>query len=359
MSGVFHSIHFDEGSTSRSFHDGYASYGVVAKLLNDVRQAIRIRHYSIRTEDAYLNWIKRFILFHNKRHPLRSRSPREMGAKEIQQYLSYLAVEQNVAASTQNQALCAIIFLYKNVLNIELPEFEEIEWAKKPKKLPVVFSKPEVKSVLNELSGTYRIMADLLYGSGLRLIECLRLRVKDIDFNRGQITVRSGKGERDRVTMLPEIVRQPLSRHLIQVKRLHETDLKNGFGNVYLPYALERKYPDAAKEWAWQWIFPAAVISTDPRSGIRRRHHLHESVLQRAVRAAIKKAGIHKPAGCHTFRHSFATHLLEDGYDIRTVQELLGHQNVATTMIYTHVINKGGMGVKSPADRLGGKADAS
>lgn len=317
------------------------------RLLDQVRQEIRVRHYSIRTEEAYLNWIKRFILFHS------NRDPRVMGAPEVQQFLSHLAVRENVAASTQNQALCAIIFLYKQVFNIELPEFEEIEWAKKPKKLPVVFSKGEVRSVLNQLTGTYRIMANLLYGSGLRLIECLRLRVKDIDFERHQITVRSGKGGRDRVTMLPEIVKQPLSRHLAQVKRLHEADLKNGFGSVYLPYALERKYPNASKEWGWQFVFPAADISTDPRTGIRRRHHLHESVLQRAVRAAVKKAGIRKTAGCHTFRHSFATHLLEDGYDIRTVQELLGHQNVATTMIYTHVLNKGGLAVKSPADRLG------
>lgn len=322
-----------------------------AQLLEQMRDAIRVRHYSIRTEDAYLAWIKRFILFHNKRHP------KEMGAIEIQQFLSHLAVKENVAASTQNQCLCALIFLYKQVLDIELPQFEEIVWAKKPKKLPVVFSKAEVKVVLDQLSGTYWIMANLLYGSGLRLIECLRLRVKDVDFERDQITVRSGKGERDRVTMLPEIVKQPLSRHLIQVKGLHETDLKNGFGSVYLPYALERKYPEASKEWGWQWIFPASDISRDPRSGVRRRHHLHESVLQRAVRAAIKKAGIRKPSGCHTFRHSFATHLLEDGYDIRTVQELLGHQNVATTMIYTHVLNKGGMGVKSPVDRLGEPAD--
>ena len=217
----------------------------------------------------------------------------------------------------------------------------------------MVFSKGEVKEILSQLTGTYWIMANLLYGAGLRLNECLRLRIKDIDFQKNQITVRSAKGDRDRVTMLPEIVQKPLVNHLNKVKKLHETDLRNGFGLVYLPYALERKYPNADREWGWQWVFPASNISTDPRSGIRRRHHLHESVLQKAVRISIKKAGIHKPAGCHTFRHSFATHLLADGYDIRTVQELLGHQNVATTMIYTHVLNKGGLAIKSPADRLG------
>jgi integron integrase len=316
------------------------------EVLERMRQAIRIRHYSLRTEEAYLAWIKRFIIFHDKKHP------KDMGASEIQQFLSHLAVRVNVAASTQNQALCAIIFLYKNVLNIELPEFEEIVWAKKPKKLPVVFSQAEVKAVLGQLSGTYWIMGNLLYGSGLRLIECLRLRVKDIDFERNQVIVRSGKGERDRVTMLPEVVKQPLSHHLVQVKGSHEKDLENGFGPVYLPFALERKYPNASKEWGWQYVFPAADISTDPRTGIKRRHHLHESVLQKAVRAAIKKTGITKPSGCHTLRHSFATHLLADGYDIRTVQELLGHQNVATTMIYTHVLNRGGLAVKSPADML-------
>jgi integron integrase len=316
------------------------------ELFDQVCDAIRLRHYSIRTEQAYLNWIKRFILFHNKRHP------REMGAAEIQRFLSYLATTQNVSASTQNQALCALVFLYKQVLEVDLPEFDAIVWAKKPKKLPVVFSKVEVKLVLNQLSGTHWVMANLLYGAGLRLIECLRLRVKDVDFDKNQVMVRAGKGERDRVTILPEILKRQLQRHLSQIKKLHETDLKNGFGSVYLPYGLERKYPNASKEWEWQWIFPAVNISTDPRSGARRRHHLHESVLQKAVRAAIKKAGLTKSAGCHTLRHSFATHLLQDGYDIRTVQELLGHQNVATTMIYTHVINKGGMGVQSPADKL-------
>jgi len=319
---------------------------IQTNLFDQVRHAIRVRHYSIRTEEAYMAWIKRFILFHNGRHA------EGMGAAEIQQFLTHLAVKENVSASTQNQALCAIIFLYKRVLNVELPEFEEIEWAKKPKKLPVVFSKEEVKSVLSQLSGAYWIMANLLYGSGLRLIECLRLRVKDIDFDRKEITVRSGKGERDRVTVLPEIVHVPLVKHLNKVKRLHESDLRNGFGGVYLPYALERKYPNADREWGWQWVFPASDISEDPRTGKRRRHHLHESVLQKAVRAAIKKTGITKPGGCHTFRHSFATHLLAGGYDIRTVQELLGHQNVATTMIYTHVLNKGRLAVESPADKL-------
>ena len=345
--GAIQSINSHEHSTNRSSTPERASDSSTVELFLQVRHAIRLRHYSMRTEEVYLNWIKRFIQFHN------NRQPQEMGVEEIQQFLSHLAISKNVSASTQNQSLCALVFLYKRVLNIELPEFDNIVWAKKPRKLPVVFSKAEVKEILSQLTGTYWIMANLLYGAGLRLNECLRLRIKDIDFQKNQITVRSAKGDRDRVTMLPEIVQKPLVNHLNKVKKLHETDLRNGFGLVYLPYALERKYPNADREWGWQWVFPASNISTDPRSGTRRRHHLHESVLQKAVRISIKKAGIHKPAGCHTFRHSFATHLLADGYDIRTVQELLGHQNVATTMIYTHVLNKGGLAIKSPADRLG------
>jgi len=316
------------------------------KLLDQVRAAIRTRHYSRRTEKAYLGWIKRFILFHNKRHPA------EMGAVEINQFLSHLALKENVAASTQNQALCAIIFLYKNVLDREVGEIDNIVWAKKPKKLPVVFTKTEVKTVIKQLSGVKWIMANLLYGAGLRLMECLRLRVQDIDFEYNQIIIRDAKGQKDRVTVLPEIVKEALEKHLEKVKRLHEKDLVQGFGEVYLPYALERKYTNANKQWKWQYIFPSEKLSIDPRSGKKRRHHLDESVLQRTVKEAIRQAGINKNGNCHTFRHSFATHLLEDGYDIRTVQELLGHEDVSTTMVYTHVMKKGGLGVKSPADKL-------
>ena len=316
------------------------------KLLDQVRAAIRTRHYSRRTEKAYLGWIKRFILFHNKRHPA------EMSAVEISQFLSHLALKENVAASTQNQALYAIIFLYKNVLDREIGEIDNIVWAKKPKKLPVVFTKTEVKTVIKQLSGVKWIMANLLYGAGLRLMECLRLRVQDIDFEYNQIIIRDAKGQKDRVTVLPEIVKEALEKHLEKVKRLHEKDLVQGFGEVYLPYALERKYTNANKQWKWQYIFPSEKLSIDPRSGKKRRHHLDESVLQRTVKEAIRQAGINKNGNCHTFHHSFATHLLEDGYDIRTVQELLGHEDVSTTMVYTHVMKKGGLGVKSPADKL-------
>jgi len=275
-----------------------------------------------------------------------------MGEPEINAFLSHLAVAGKVSASTQNQALCAILFLYKHVLKQELGDLGEVVWAKKPKRLPVVFTGEEAKAVLNQLSGTNWIMAMLLYGSGLRLMECLRLRVKDIDFNYNQIMVRDAKGERDRGTMLPQNVKRPLKEHLKKVKEVHEADLKKGYGTVYLPYALERKYPNVNHEWGWQYVFPASQLSIDPRSGAKRRHHLGEKVLQRAVKAAILTAGINKHASCHTFRHSFATHLLEAGHDIRTIQELLGHKDVTTTMIYTHVVNRGGMGVKSPADFL-------
>jgi integron integrase len=314
------------------------------KLLDQVKDLLRTLHYSYQTEKAYLFWIKRYILHHNKRHPA------EMGAVEIEQFLSHLAVHEHVAASTQNQALCSIVFLYKKVLKREPGEFKDLIWAKKPKRLPVVFTREEAKVVLNQLSGMYRVMATLLYGAGLRLSECLELRVKDIDFSYKQIMVRDAKGDKDRVTLLPESIIEPLKQHLIKVKNLHEKDLREGYGMVYLPDALARKYRNADKEWGWQFVFPASQISTDPRSGIRRRHHLYETVLQKAVKEAIRKAGIAKHASCHTFRHSFATHLLENGYDIRTIQELLGHKSVETTMIYTHVMNKGGLGVKSPAD---------
>jgi integron integrase len=316
------------------------------KLLDQVRHVIRKKHYSIRTEQAYLQWIKRFILFHNKRHP------KDMGEKEISQYISYLATDRKVASSTQNQAMNAIVFLYKQVLKIELGDFGHMERAKKPEKLPTVMSKREVGQVLAEISGTHRLMAKLLYGCGLRLMECVRLRVKDVDFDQNQVIVRDGKGMKDRSTLLPEQLKPLLSDQLERVKILHEKDLKNGCGEVYLPFALERKYPHAARELAWQYVFPSEKISKDPRSTKMRRHHVSESGLQKAVRYAARKADLFKPVSPHTFRHSFATHLLEAGYDIRTVQELLGHKDVSTTMIYTHVINKGGMGVQSPLDTL-------
>ncbi|MDD3807422.1 MAG: integron integrase [Candidatus Marinimicrobia bacterium] len=314
------------------------------RLLDQVRQVIRIKHYSLRTEESYINWIKRFIFFHNKRHPI------EMGEKEIGEFITHLAKNKKVSASTQNQALCAIIFLYKNVLEKKLENTISIYWSKRPKKLPVVFTQNEAIEVLNKLKGTHWMVGMLFYGSGLGLSESMELRVKDIDFGYNQVIVRDSKGEKDRSTMLPQKIIQTLKDHLEKVKIIHEKDLKNGFGNVYLPYAIERKYPNAKYEWGWQYVFPATKISTDPRSGVQRRHHLYDTVIQKAVKQAIKDAGITKHASCHTFRHSFATHLLESGYDIRTIQELLGHKNLETTMIYTHVINQGGKGVRSPAD---------
>jgi len=316
------------------------------RLLEQVRDAIRARHYSYRTEQAYVAWIRRFILFHRKRHPA------EMGKAEIERFLTSLAVDRKVAASTQNQALAALLFLYKVVLEREPLWLEEVVRAKRPVRLPVVLTRHEVQELLAVLDGVPWILGLLLYGSGLRVMECLRLRVKDIDFTRHEVLVREGKGNKDRVTMLPSAVVPKLSAHLESVRQLHASDLAKGFGRVALPQALARKYPNAASEWGWQWIFPASTISTDPRSGERRRHHLHVSVPQRAIREARRRAGITKPAGPHTLRHCFATHLLEDGYDIRTVQELLGHQDVKTTMIYTHVLNRGGRGVQSPADHL-------
>jgi integron integrase len=315
------------------------------KLLSQVRQQIRTRHYSIRTEEAYVYWIKDYILFHGKRHPF------ELREQDISNWLSHLANERKVAASTQNQALSAILFLYRDVLNVSLDWIVNIERAKKPARLPVVFAKDEVEAVLSRLKDTAWLMASLLYGSGLRLMECVRLRVKDVDFQQHQIIVREGKGGRDRITMLPMALDEPLGRHLERVKRLHEQDVGAGYGRVYLPYALNRKYPHADREWGWQYVFPAQKLSLDPRAGIVRRHHADEQALQRAVRAALRAAGIKKPGSCHTFRHSFATHLLEKGYDIRTIQELLGHKDVSTTMLYTHVLNRGGKGVRSPLDK--------
>jgi integron integrase len=316
------------------------------KLLDQVRDAIRARHYSLRTEEAYVRWTKRFILFHDKRHPS------EMGVQEVQQFLTHLAVAGRVAAATQSQALSALLFLYQQVLKQEIGWVDEVVRAKQPHRVPVVLTQDEVAAVLRHLSGTTWLMATLLYGSGLRLMECLRLRVKDLDFAYHQIVVRDGKGQKDRVTMLPQQVKEPLQQHLAAVKQLHEQDCQTGGGHVYLPYALERKYPSASGAWVWQYVFPAGTLSRDPRTGVVRRHHVHRLVLQRAVQAAVRKANIPKAASCHSLRHSFATHLLEAGYDIRTVQELLGHKDVSTTMLYTHVLQRGGRGVKSPADLL-------
>jgi len=316
------------------------------KLVDQVRGAIRLRHYSIRTEQSYVSWIKRYIIFHNMKHP------RDMGRPEIEAFLTHLAVGLKVSASTQNQAFNALLFLYHQVLNKDLDDSINAIRAKKPKRLPTVMTKEEVGRVIGSLEGIYRLMAKLLYGSGLRLMECVRLRAKDIDFQMNQIVVRDGKGMKDRITVLPESVKLPLKEHLEWVKSLHQNDLAEGCGSVYLPDALARKYPHASREWAWQYVFPAKSLSVDPRSGETRRHHIHENSLQKAVKKAVKLAGMGKPVGCHTFRHSFATHLLEDGHDIRTVQELLGHKDVSTTMIYTHVLNRGGMSVQSPLDSL-------
>jgi len=317
---------------------------VKPRLLDQVREKIRLKHYSIRTEQAYVDWIKRYILFHGKRHP------QEMGKQEVEQFLTHLAVERNVAASTQNQALSAILFLYKEVLEQDIGWLENVERAKRPARLPVVLTATEARAVLAHLEGRHRLMAHLLYGAGLRLMECVRLRVKDLDFEYRQITVRDGKGQKDRLTLLPDSLIGPLQTHLADVKILHEQDLRQGFGNVYLPFALDRKYPNAGREWGWQYVFPAAQRSIDPRSHIERRHHLDEQTLQRAFKNAVRAADLTKPASCHSLRHSFATHLLMSGYDIRTVQELLGHKDVSTTMIYTHVLNRGGRGVVSPLD---------
>lgn len=314
------------------------------KLLEQVRQTIRRKHYSLRTEQTYVDWIKRYIFFHNKRHPA------EMGAREMEEFLNHLAVEKKVAASTQNQALSALVFLYREVLRQQFDWMDNLERAKRPARVPIVLTETEVKRLLAHLDGQNWLMASLLYGSGLRLMECVRLRVKDVDFEYRQITVRDGKGNKDRVTMLPDTCLEMLKRHLEKVKNLHEEDLSDGFGDVYMPFALERKYKNYGKQWGWQYVFPAVNRSVDPLSRKIRRHHVDEKVLQRAVGNAARKARIMKPATCHTLRHSFATHLLMNGQDIRTVQELLGHKDVSTTMVYTHVLNRGGRGVRSPLD---------
>ncbi|MEK7329945.1 MAG: integron integrase, partial [Candidatus Eisenbacteria bacterium] len=308
------------------------------RLLDRLREAIHVRHYSRRTEKAYVGWVRRFVLFHDKRHP------REMGKAEVGGFLSHLATQGCVSASTQNQALSALLFLYAQVLNQDIGWLDELVRAKRPARVPVVLTREEVRAVLAQLKGTERLMASLLYGAGLRLLECCRLRVKDIELERGEIVVRDGKGAHDRMTMLPVRLVPALAAQLERVRAQHARDFTAGTGSVELPLALERKYPRAPYEIGWQWVFPATRFYTDSASGRRRRHHLHESVLQRAMREAVRRAGIPKPASCHTLRHSFATHLLENGYDIRTIQELLGHRDVSTTMIYTHVLNRGGRG---------------
>lgn len=314
------------------------------RLLDQLGAALRIRHASPRTEDAYRGWVRRFILFHGKRHP------RELGPEAITAFLNHLAIEGCVAASTQNQALSAIVFLYKHVLGRDVPELDQLVRARRPKRVPVVLTHDEVRRVLAQLGGTYRLVASLLYGSGLRLFEALTLRVKDLDFASREIRLRDGKGRRDRVVPLPDAIAADLRAHLVEVQKLHELDLALGFGEAPLPGALARKCPNAAREWIWQWVFPASSRYLDAATQRERRHHLHETAVQRKVRDAVRKAGIAKPASCHTLRHSFATHLLMRGQDIRTVQELLGHASVRTTMIYTHVLNRGGLGVRSPLD---------
>ncbi|AMA08911.1 integron integrase [Picosynechococcus sp. PCC 73109] len=314
------------------------------KLLDVVREIIRLKHYSYRTEQSYLDWIRRYLRYHGGRHP------REMGKAEIQAFLTHLAVERNVAASTQNQALSALLFLYRHVLEIEINGISEFARAKRPKRLPTVLTKPEVQAVMQHLTGVERLVVQLLYGSGLRLAEALNLRVKDVDFAQNQLIIRDTKGNEDRVTPLPHAVQANLNSHLEAVRRVHQQDLERGYGSVYLPYALAKKYPNADCTWIWQYIFPSYTLSQDPRAGVTRRHHLSESTIQKALKKAVQRSGLDKRVSCHTFRHSFATHLLQNGYDIRTVQELLGHKDVKTTMIYTHVLNRGGYAVRSPLD---------
>ncbi|MEJ2158273.1 MAG: integron integrase [Desulfobacteraceae bacterium] len=314
--------------------------------MDQVRHYLRVRHYARKTEKTYVAWIKRYIYYHGKRHP------KDMGVREIEAFLTHLAVNLNVAASTQNQAFNALIFLYKHILRREIKEPINAFRAKRPALVPTVLTVDETGRLLSAMQGTQQLMAKLIYGAGLRLMECVRLRVKDLDFGLNQVVVRNGKGFKDRVTMLPENLQPLMKTQLEYAQRLHENDLNKGFGTVHLPYALARKYPNAQNEWIWKYVFPSRTLSIDPRSGKKQRHHLHESSVQKAVRKAAKTVGIPKHVTCHTLRHSFATHLLQQGYDIRTIQDLLGHKDVSTTMIYTHVIKKGGMAVRSPVDSL-------
>lgn len=316
------------------------------KLLDIMVEELRARHYSARTEKSYLQWVRRFIRFHRMRHPA------EMGAAEVNEFVTSLAVDSGVSASTQTQALSAVLFLYRYVLGMDIGELEGLVRARKSAHLPVVMNRAEVRAVLAELEGEYWLIAALLYGTGMRLSECLCLRVQDIDFGANQIVVRDGKGGKDRVTMLPESLKGPLKDQLRRVEVVHKRDLADGWGRVVLPEALGRKYPNAAAEWRWQWVFPQQRRWTSRATGEQGRHHIHETLVQRAVREAVRRSGVQKHVTCHTFRHTFATQLLESGYDIRTIQELLGHKNVSTTMIYTHVLNKGGLGVRSPLDGM-------
>ena len=315
------------------------------RLFDEVSRCLRVKHYSLRTEKVYLGWIKRFILANDRRHP------RDMGVQEVEQFLSGLAVEGKVAANTQNQALSALLFLYRQVLHVDLPWMESVVRAKRPQRLPTVLARQEVQQMLAQMDGRSGLLASLLYGTGLRLMEGLRLRVKDVDFARNEITVRDGKGGKDRRTMLPRSLVEPLQKEVERARTLHQADLAAGFGAVWLPHALERKYQNANREFGWQYVFPALERSVDPHSGVERRHHFDDGMLSRALKKARLAAGIDKPVSAHTLRHSFATHLLESGYDLRTIQELLGHKDVATTQIYTHVLNRGGGGVLSPLDR--------
>ncbi len=316
------------------------------KLLARLREAIRVRHYSRRTEEAYVWWVRRYVRFCGVRHP------RELGPTDVTRFLSSLAIDRHVSASTQNQALSALVFLYAEVLELPVGWLEALVRAKRPARVPVVLTKEEVRQVLERVPGVSWVVAALLYGTGMRLLEALQLRVKDVDFAANEITIRGGKGDRDRVTMLPERLKGPLLHHLAEVRRQHELDCAEGAGSVELPGALGAKYPAVGREWGWQWVFPASRVYEDRATGQRRRHHLHETVVQRAFREAVRATGMAKRASCHTLRHSFATHLLDARYDIRTVQELLGHRDVKTTMIYTHVLRRGGYGVRSPADTL-------
>lgn len=316
------------------------------KLLDQVRHRVRVKHYAIRTETAYVDWVRRFVLFHGKRHP------RDMGAREVEAFLTHLAIERGVSASTQNQAKAALLFLYREVLNLPLPWLEDVTAAKVSRRLPVVLTAREVRDVLLELHGTVGLVASLLYGTGMRLLEGLRLRVKDVEFERREIVVREGKGAKDRVTVLPENLMAPLRQQIERAQALHRDDLDAGFGEVWMPDALAIKYPKAGRAWGWQYVFPSIKRSVDPRAGVERRHHFGEQAVQKAMAVAAQRAGINKPCSPHVLRHSFATHMLQAGYDIRTVQELLGHSDVATTQIYTHVLNKGGRGVLSPLDAL-------